>query len=112
MTDTTPPTPPAEPTAAPAYAQQPYAAGPKTNVLAIISLVLGIIFVSIGAVITGHIALSQIKKRGEGGQILAIIGLILGYLGCLVWIGIWAFNIWILVTYGTLGGSMYNNFGY
>jgi peptidyl-prolyl cis-trans isomerase B (cyclophilin B) len=63
------------------------------NVLAIISLVTGILWLSIAAIITGHIALSQIKKRGEGGQVLAIIGLVLGYLGSLGWIVFWIVSI-------------------
>ncbi|WBU37717.1 DUF4190 domain-containing protein [Homoserinibacter sp. YIM 151385] len=62
----------------------PYAAGApvaqKTNVLAIVSLVLAFV-VSLGAVICGHIALGQIKRTGEGGRGLALAGLILGYIG-------------------------------
>lgn len=61
------------------YPQQP-PAGQKTNTLAIISLVTGFC-ISLAAIITGHIALSQIKKTGEKGRGLAIAGLVLGYLG-------------------------------
>ena len=57
-------------------------AEPRYNVLAIVSLVTAF-FVSLAAIITGHIALSQIKKTGERGRGLAIAGLILGYLGLL-----------------------------
>ncbi len=35
----------------------------------------------LAAVITGHLSLSQIKSTGEGGQSLAITGLVSGYLG-------------------------------
>jgi len=104
MTDTTP-TPPAEPTP-PAYAQSA-APGPKTNVLAIISLIAGIVGASIVAVILGHIALSQIKKRAEGGNVLAIIGLVLGYLGCLGWIIFWI--IWIALL--ASGAATYSYYG-
>ena len=65
------------------YGQQPYGqplAQDKYNVLAIVSLVSAF-FVSLAAIITGHIALSQIKKTGEKGRGLAIAGLVLGYLG-------------------------------
>ncbi|MDX2025667.1 DUF4190 domain-containing protein [Microcella sp.] len=75
MSDVTPPP-----------AATPYAAaatGPKTNTLAIVSLVLAF-FISLGAVICGHIALGQIKKTGENGRGLAIAGLVLGYLGLVV----------------------------
>ncbi|MEN9621068.1 MAG: hypothetical protein RL499_1261 [Actinomycetota bacterium] len=78
MSDVTPP-PAAQP------APTPYAApaGAKTNTLAIVSLVLAF-FISLGAVICGHIALSQIKKTGENGRGLALAGLILGYVGLVV----------------------------
>ena len=108
MTDSTPPTPPAAPTPPPAYAQQPYAAGPKTNVMAIISLIASIIGFSILGVIFGHIALVQIKQRQEGGHVLAIIGLILGYLGCLGWIIFWV--IWFGLIAASGAGSLY--YGY
>ena len=35
---------------------------------------------SVAGVITGHIALAQIKRSGEKGRALAITGLVLGYL--------------------------------
>lgn len=58
----------------------PAPAGTGTNTLAIVALVLAF-FVSLGAVICGHIALSQIKRTGENGRGLAIAALVLGYLG-------------------------------
>jgi hypothetical protein len=95
-----PPTPPAPP-AAPAYAPAPTApayaaapAAPKTNVLAIVSLVSAF-FISLVAIITGHIALSQIKKTGEQGRGLAIAGLVLGYLGLVA--GIIFLIVWIAI---------------
>ncbi|KQV07217.1 hypothetical protein ASC63_07840 [Leifsonia sp. Root112D2] len=69
------------------------AAAPRTNVLAIIALVLSLISVSIGGVITGHIALSQIKKTGEQGRGLALAGLIIGYIGSAGWVLFWVFLI-------------------
>ncbi|TFD73181.1 DUF4190 domain-containing protein [Cryobacterium fucosi] len=65
------------------YGQQPYIPfppKPTTNTLAIVSLVSSF-FVSLVAVITGHIALGQIKQRGEAGRGLALAGLIIGYVG-------------------------------
>ncbi len=88
MSDVTPP--PAAPAATP-YAAA--ATGPKTNTLAIISLVLAF-FISLGAVICGHIALGQIKKTGENGRGLAIAGLVLGYLGLVA--GFIGFIAWLL----------------
>lgn len=53
------------------------AAPPRTNTLAIIALILGIV-VPIGGVICGPIALGQIKRTGENGRGLALAGLIIG----------------------------------
>lgn len=64
----------------------------KTNIFAILSLVSAF-FISLLAVIFGHVALSQIKKTGESGHGLAVAGLILGYLGLAA--GIIVFIIWI-----------------
>jgi hypothetical protein len=55
----------------------------KWNVLSIVSLATSILWLSLVGIITGHIALNQIKKTGEQGNVLAIIGLVLGYLGFL-----------------------------
>ncbi|MGY4858013.1 DUF4190 domain-containing protein [Cryobacterium sp. AP23] len=80
----------------PAYSAQSYtgpAGADKYNVLAIISLVSAF-FVSLAAIICGHIALSQIKKTGERGRGLAIAGLVLGYLGIIA--GIIIFVVLIL----------------
>ncbi|WP_217183723.1 DUF4190 domain-containing protein [Streptomyces sp. AC495_CC817] len=51
-----------------------------TNGLAIATLVLGICGFAIVPVIMGHIALRQIRERGDAGSGLAIAGLILGYI--------------------------------
>lgn len=67
---------------APQYGQTSVQQPGKYNVLAIVSLVSAFFF-SLVAVITGHIALSQIKRTGEQGRGLAIAGLVLGYLGIL-----------------------------
>ncbi|RFS86934.1 DUF4190 domain-containing protein [Actinomadura spongiicola] len=84
---------------------------PRNNGMAIASMVLGIVGVlscgvlvfSIGAVIFGHVAQSQIKRTGEGGNGMAVTGLILGYLffviGLLYWIvivGIYGAAWWSL----------------
>lgn len=50
----------------------------KTNTLAIVSLVSAF-FISIVAVITGHMALKQIEQTGEQGRGLALTGLVIGY---------------------------------
>lgn len=97
------------PASAPAYQQpsqqqpygqqtygQPYGQGSteKYNVLSIISLVTGILGISLAAIITGHIGLSQIGRTREKGRGFAIAGLVLGYLGILV--GIIALFVFIV----------------
>lgn len=62
------------------HGQSNWPATHPTNTLAVISLVTGLLCFSIISVILGHIALGQIKRTGENGATLAIIGLVLGYL--------------------------------
>ncbi|MFT3798869.1 DUF4190 domain-containing protein [Microbacterium sp.] len=95
---------------APAYGAAPYAyAGPKTNTMSIVSMILSILgFVwvlpliggLVGAIL-GHMALGQIKRTGEGGRGLALTAIIVGWIG----VGIVAlFLIFILAPlffYGT-----------
>lgn len=58
----------------------------KNNILAIIGFILGIVSIPFGfiglipilAIIFSLIGLRQIRERKEGGEILAIIGLVLG----------------------------------
>jgi len=75
-------------------AQQPN----KTNVLAIISLVSSF-FISIVGIVLGHIALSQIKRTGEGGRGLAIAGLVIGYIGLVLGI------IWVIFVMGMVASQ-------
>ena len=84
-----------QPYATQPYGAQPYAMQPpaaqRTNTLAIVAFVLAFV-VSLGAVICGHIALSQIKQTGEQGRGLAIAALVLGYIGI-------AFGLLFLLVY-------------
>jgi hypothetical protein len=83
MTDSRPPQPPVnvQPIS---YSRGEYAATTPWNGFAIASLVLSALGLGLIGVILGHIALSQIKRTHEQGSILALIGLILGYLGILL----------------------------
>lgn len=82
-----------------------YAVAPKTNALAVISLVFGILWLfwigSLVAVITGHMARKEIERSGgaQSGDGLAIAGLVLGWIG----IGPVLF-IFALAILGNLGG--------
>ena len=62
----------------------------RTNSMAVASLVCGIgqiffwFLAGIPAIVFGHVARRQIRETGEGGDGLALAGLILGYLGVLL----------------------------
>jgi hypothetical protein len=64
--------------AAPMYPPYSSPAVRGTNALAIVSLVMFFVFWP-AAVICGHIALSQIRRTGEGGRGLAVAALVLSY---------------------------------
>lgn len=74
----------------PPQAAMPYRAQPKTNTLAILSLVCGIgqmmlwPLSTIPAIVLGHVARRQIRRSRENGAGLALAGLILGWIGAAV----------------------------
>jgi ABC-type spermidine/putrescine transport system permease subunit II len=74
----------------------------RFNTLSIVAFILAFV-VSLGAVICGHIALSQIKRTGERGRGLAIWALVLGYLGILLGI-VYAVVIIGLIANGAASG--------
>ena len=70
------------------YRQGSYpAAGSRTNAMAIAALAcaIGQIFfwfvAGVPAIVFGHVARRQIRESGEGGDGMALAGLILGYIG-------------------------------
>jgi protein-disulfide isomerase len=77
---------------------------PSTNTLSIVSLITGF-FCSIAAVITGHLALNQIRRTGQAGRGLAITGLVLGYLG----IGIFTLAVIFAVLFAASIGSFFSS---
>ncbi|MEV8213359.1 DUF4190 domain-containing protein [Leifsonia sp. NPDC077715] len=70
--------PPAPGYGAPAYPAAPPQANLSTNTLAIVAFVCSFV-VALAGIICGHIALSQIKRTGEGGRGLALAAVIIGY---------------------------------
>ncbi|HEU4543322.1 MAG TPA: DUF4190 domain-containing protein [Jiangellaceae bacterium] len=67
------------------YPQLPQPQPAGTNGLAVAALVLGIVWAfwigSALAIVFGHVALGQIKTKGQEGKGLAVAGLVLGYVG-------------------------------
>ena len=57
----------------------PVATRPPLNAFAVVSLVMGLFGIAILGAVFGHIALSQIKRRGERGRGIALAGTILGW---------------------------------
>ncbi len=54
----------------------------ELNNLAVISLASALsLFGAPAAVITGHVALQQLKSSGQKGRWMALVGVVLGYLG-------------------------------
>jgi peptidyl-prolyl cis-trans isomerase B (cyclophilin B) len=73
----------------------------KTNTMAILSLVFAF-FVSVLAVVFGHVALGQIRRTGESGRGMAIAGLVLGYIGLVagaIVVIVWAVAFGALMSY-------------
>ena len=103
------------PTAGGPYAQSVYVYGPRTNSMAVASLVSGILswllcplLGAVLAVIFGHVARGQIKQTGEGGGGMAIAGLVLGYLnlGAALLVGVFYFLLFAgIVIWGAAGGG-------
>lgn len=89
------------------YATPAAPAGPRTNTLAIVALILGFVAAPAGIVV-GFIALSQIKKTGEAGHGLAIGGIIVGIVLTLLWLLIVGFSIiFPLILAGSLSSYSY-----
>ncbi|KQS10149.1 hypothetical protein ASG04_06135 [Curtobacterium sp. Leaf183] len=99
---------------------QPYAQRPKTNILAILSIVFGLgaiplffmaVLLGPAGAILGHVALGRLKHNGEQGRGLALTGIIAGWVMLGVWILWVAFLFWIgthandYSDYGTGTGS-------
>ncbi|WP_104134120.1 DUF4190 domain-containing protein [Cryobacterium sp. Y62] len=89
----------------------PFAMAPKTNTLAIVSLVSSLVIGLVG-IITGHLALGQIRARGEGGRGFALAGLVIGYISTAVFVILVALAVIFasalaafLVTVGSNAGS-------
>ena len=60
-------------------------ARPRLNLLAVLALALAIVG-GFPALIFGHLAMSQIKRTGERGMLVARIATVLGYLWLVAWI--------------------------
>lgn len=96
---------------APGAAPNYYAAGPRTNTIAIIALVASCVCISgfflagIAGIVMGHIAVKQIKVTGESGLGLAKAALWVGYILTGLWVLFWVGYFLIFVV--LIGGSIF-----
>ena len=58
------------------------------NMPALFSLITGVLLISPVAIVLGHIGIVQVRRRRQSGMVLAVVGLVLGYLGLIATIGI------------------------
>jgi hypothetical protein len=63
----------------PQYPYPPYPPPRRTNTMAILALIFGLLFAPVG-IILGHLSRKQIRENGEEGDTLALVGLIIGYI--------------------------------
>ncbi len=71
------------------------------NTLAVVSLATALTSIgAVAAVITGHIALAQLKTEPKSGRALAIAGLIVGYATIAFWVVAGIGLTWLRLRYG------------
>jgi hypothetical protein len=88
----------------------------RTNPLAIVSLIASIVgFVwilpflgNLAGVITGHIALKQIKQSGEAGRGMALAGVIVGWVGLAIVVLVGLGFLFFFVIFAAASGSRYS----
>lgn len=87
---------------APYGGQPPYGYPPPrpTNGMAVASMVLGILWLywigSVLALVFGYTARKQIRERGEGGDGMAVAGIVLGWVG----VGVFVIVVIALIAFG------------
>ncbi|SKA91342.1 protein of unknown function [Agreia bicolorata] len=68
-------------------AAPPVQARRALNMPALFALITGVLLISPVAIVLGHIGIAQVRRRRQSGMILAVVGLILGYLGLIATVG-------------------------
>lgn len=103
-----------QPTAYPSYGYPLVASPPTTNGLAIAALVCSIAGVAscitapVGAIL-GHVARRQIRERGEGGDGMALAGIIIGWILTAVMLLVIAFYVVVFIMALTHAGAFNSN---
>ena len=91
------------------------------NTLSVVSIATALTgFGAVAGVITGHVALSQLKSDGKDGRGLALAGMIIGYVGVGIAVisaavklalGVWGIRNGVSFGDHQMGGNFGNNFG-
>jgi hypothetical protein len=92
----------------------PRAGSGELNDLAVIALIASCIGFSIPGLVMGHIALSQIRKRGQTGHGFALAAVIVGYaVTALVLLAVIAFVVFMIVVLSAAGSAVqeFGSFG-
>jgi len=77
------------------------------NTLAVVSLASAVSGIgALIAIITGHISMAQIKRSGENGRTMALVGTVIGYVSIFGWLLIAIIGTAISARYGIEGGHM------
>jgi hypothetical protein len=81
-----------------------------TNTMAIVAMVLALVGLPCGltapvGAIIGHVARRQLRQRGEGGDGLALTGIIVGWIATALWLAYLAFMTFVLITAATDASS-------
>lgn len=90
-----------------------YVQPPPTNTMALLSLIMSLVGIATGGmtsilgIIFGHIGRKQIKRTGEGGDQMALWGLIVGYVVLGLWILFWI--VYILIIVGMFGLAIWGS---
>lgn len=84
--------------------------GPKTNVMAIISLIAPFVGFGVVGLVLGIIALGQIKRTGEQGRGLALAGTIVSAASVLI--GVILIIVYFLIIAGAIGAASSYDYNY
>jgi hypothetical protein len=89
-----------------AAAVAPVDAG-RTNTLALLSMIFGLLGGSVVPIVLGFVALSQIRRTGEQGRGMAIAGVVLGFIAAGVLLILLIVYIVIVIRASTYSGYYY-----
>jgi hypothetical protein len=79
----------------------------RTNTLALLALIFGVLGSAVLPIVLGHIALSQIARTGEQGRGMAIAGIVLGWIASAAIVVILIIYAVTIASLASLGSGLY-----